>query len=86
MYVRGDPHQNMARNMVLIAVPQSIGSRSDLPLFYSQIGIYLEQNISFSGFPYIVVCKMVGLFHGKSHLEIEDLGLPLFQETTMQIR
>ena len=31
------------------------------------------------------VSKMVGLFHGKSHLEMDDLGVPTFQETSVYL-
>ena len=29
--------------------------------------------------------KMVGLFHGKSQSKMDDLGVPLFQETTIYL-
>ena len=37
------------------------------------------------GFPKLGVPQMVGLCHGKSHLEMDDWGVSLFQETTIYI-
>ena len=43
------------------------------------VGIDMEVSSSSWEYP-----KIGGLFHGKSHLEMDDPGVPLFQETTIQ--
>ena len=47
------------------------------------LGSKVHIHFAMWGFPQMGDPQMDGLFHGRSHLEVDDLGVALFQETPM---